>query len=229
VPGASENGHLGPPSVRINVRPLANPLPLGMFAFGIGMLLVAAQSAGWVPVAEAAQIGIILAAFVFPLEGVATLMAFLARDTLAATVLGLFTTSWLTLGLLLITGHPGALSATEGIYLLGFAGVVISLAVIAFAGKPLIGLLLVLSAARSVLYGLYELTLTPGLEHASGYVAAAIAAIAWYAGTAFALEDIRQQAVLPVLRRGAATAAMDGDLEHQVDRARHEAGVRQQL
>ncbi len=40
----------------------------------------------------------ILIAFVFPLELLATVFAFLARDTLGATTLGLFTTSWLTVG-----------------------------------------------------------------------------------------------------------------------------------
>lgn len=217
------------PAVRINVRPLGNPLPLGIFAFGIGMLLLAAQGAGWVPITEDVQMGLILAAFVFPLEALATVIAYLARDTLAATVLGLFTTSWLALGLILVVGTPGAISATEGIYLLGFAGVVASLALIATTGKPLIAVLLVLSCARALLYGLFELTRSLGLQHAAGYVAAVIAGVAWYAGTAFALEDIRQRPLLPVLRRGSATAAMNDALEQQVGRSAHEAGVRQQL
>ena len=33
-------------ATRIVVRPLGNPMPLGMFSFGIGMLLLAAESAG---------------------------------------------------------------------------------------------------------------------------------------------------------------------------------------
>jgi uncharacterized protein len=216
-------------ATRIVVRPLGNPMPLGMFSFGIGMLLLAAENAGWTPVSEDVQIGILLAAFVFPLEAVATVIAYVARDTLAATVLGLFTTSWLGLGLVLITGRPGAISTTEGIYLLGFAGAVASLAIIAAAGKPLIALTLVLSATRAVLFGLYEVTRTPGLEHAAGYVAAAIAVVAWYAGTAFALEEVRGQPLLPVLRRGASAAAVNGSLLPQLAHARQEPGVRQQL
>ena len=204
-------------------------MPLGMFAFGIGMLLLAAEGAGWAPVSEATQFGILLAAFVFPLEGLAAVMAFAARDTLAATVLGLFTTSWLALGLVLITGTPGAISTAEGVYLLGFAGAVASLAVIAAAGKPLVALTLLLSATRAILFGLYEVTGTAGLEHAAGYVAAAIAAVAWYAGTAFAFEEVRGRPLLPVLRRGASAAAVDADLSEQLDHAQHEAGVRQQL
>ena len=216
-------------AIRVVVRPLGNPMPLGMFSFGIGMLLLAAQSAQWVPLSETMQIGILLAAFVFPLEGLATVMAFVARDTLAATVLGLFTTSWLALGLVLITGTPGAISTTEGIYLLGFAAAVASLALIASAGKPLVALTLVLSATRAILFGLYEVTRTASLEHAAGYVAAAIAAVAWYSGTAFAVEEVRGRPLLPVLRRGSSAVAVSDDLPRQLSDARREPGVRSQL
>src|SRR5579875_2562551 len=93
-------------------------------------------SARWAPVKEAPQGGLLMAAFVFPLEGLAAVLAFLARDTLAATVLGLFTTSWLALGLVLITATPGAISVTEGFFLLGFTGAVAVLGFLATSGKP---------------------------------------------------------------------------------------------
>lgn len=217
------------PQLRINLRPLANPLPLGIYAFGIGMLLLAAQSAGWIPAKEEVQVGILLAAFVFPLEGAAALIAFLARDTVAATVLGLFTTSWIGIGLLLITGTPGATSLTLGFYLMAFAVPVLVLSIVAFTGKPLIGVMLVLSGTRAVLYGLYEFTGSIGSEHAAGYVAVAIAGTALYTGTALLLEDLRQRALLPVFRRGAGYAAMHEEPDTQLQRTRIEAGVRQQL
>jgi succinate-acetate transporter protein len=217
------------PAIRINVRPLGNPMPLGLFSFGIGMLLLAGESCRWIPTGEAKQVGIILAAFVFPLEGLAAVIAFLARDTLASTVLGLFTTSWLALGLLLVTGPPGATSVTEGLYLLAFAAAVASLALLASAGKPVIAFVLALSATRAILYGLYELTGTLALQNAAGIAAAVIAGVAWYAGTAFAFEDVRQRPLLPVLRRGPGTTAMHGELSQQLARTRREAGVRQQL
>jgi len=86
-----------PAQTRIVVRPLATPLPLGLYAFGIGMLMLAAQSAGWIPVSQGKDVGLIIASFVFPLEGAAAIFAVFARDTLAATILGLFSTSWLTM------------------------------------------------------------------------------------------------------------------------------------
>lgn len=227
----SVDGHdeLGQPQVRVNLRPLANPLPLGLYSFGIGMLLLGAQATGWIPLKENLQVGLVLASFVFPLEGLAAIFGFLARDTLAATVLGLFTTSWLTFGLALIIGPPGASSIALGFYLLAFAAAVIALAAIAVSGKPLIALVLSLSAARAILDGLYQVSALTGFEEVSGYVALAIAAFAWYAGTAFVLEDLRQNRLLPVFRRGAAQAAMDGDMHDQLVRATGEAGIRQQL
>lgn len=220
---------LAEPALRINLRPLGNPLPLGLFSFGIGMLLLAAQTGGWIPLGQTSQVGLLLAAFVFPIEGAAMIMAFLARDTLAGTVLGLFTTSWLALGLTLIISRPGTNSATLGFYLIGFAAPVISLSIIALNGKPLIALLLGLSATRAILDGIFQLSGALSVEHAAGYVAAAIAAVAWYTGTATLLEDLRQRSVLPVFRRGASHTAIQGDIHKQLEHAGGEAGVRQQL
>jgi succinate-acetate transporter protein len=228
---SSDHAHanVAEPAVRINVRPLANPLPLGLYSFGIGMLLLAAQEAQWAPLKESSQLGVIVASFVFPLEGLSAIMAFLARDTVAATVLGLFSTSWLTVGLVMITGTPGATTVTLGFYLMAFAAAVGALGLLAVMGKPLIAAVLGLSTARAILDGLYEITGSHSLEHAAGYVAAAIAGVAWYAGTALVLEDLRQKAVLPVFRIGAGKRAMTGGLDQQLGRTESEAGVRSQL
>jgi uncharacterized protein len=215
--------------VRITVRPIATALLLGLLSFGIGMLVLGAQTAGWIPVKESTTVGLLLAAFVFPLEGVATIFAFLARDALAATVLGLFTTSWLALGLALLISPPGATSIALGFFLIGFAGVVASLALAAGAGKPLIAVILTLSATRALLDGIYETSGSIGVEHAAGYVAIVLAGLAWYAGTAFLLEDLRKSPLIPVFRRGSATTAMDGSLRDQIAPLTAEAGVRQQL
>ena len=73
------------PQVRLVVQPYGSGLPLGFLAFGIGMFLFAALDASWVPATDGRTIGILLATFVFPLELVATIMAFLTLDTGAAT------------------------------------------------------------------------------------------------------------------------------------------------
>ena len=104
---------------RIVLRPIGSGLPLGFFSFGIGMLLLGCSGIGWIPAGEQKDVGMFLIAFVFPLELIATVVAFLARDTLGATTLGLFTTSWLALGWFDHSSRPGATSVTVGIYLFG--------------------------------------------------------------------------------------------------------------
>src|SRR5438477_8216731 len=108
----SSDGRRHEEQVRIFLRPIGSGLPLGFFSFGIGMLLLGCFAIGWIPVDEQKDVGMALIAFVFPLELVATVVAFLARDTLGATTLGLFTTSWLALGWADIASAPGKKSIT---------------------------------------------------------------------------------------------------------------------
>jgi succinate-acetate transporter protein len=217
------------PQVRLVVKPYASALPLGFFAFGIGMFLYAAQGAPWVPAEQTKDIGLLLVSFVFPLELIATVIAFLARDTAAAATLGLFTTSWLSGGVVFYTGEPGQTSSAFGYYLVAFTIVVVLLAFAAVAGKPLIALILTFSALRTVLAASYELSGNETAAHVGGWLAVAIFALACYGGLAFMLEDALGKEVLPVFRTGSAREAVEGDLSAQLERIESEAGVRQAL
>jgi uncharacterized protein len=226
APGDDEQIH---PQVRVVVRPYANPMPLGFFAFGIGMFLYAALSAPWVKPTEAHTIGILLAVFVGPIELLATVIAFLARDTASAAALGLFSVSWISAGLLDATAQPGVLSAGDGFFLIAFSIVVVLLGVPALLTKPFIGTLLLVSTARAVLYAVYELGGGAGWEHTSGWLALAIFCVAMYGGLAFLLEDLQGRTVLPVGRRGSARDAIEGGLGTQLSTLADEAGVRRPL
>jgi uncharacterized protein len=215
--------------VSVFVRPLGSPLVLGFFAFAIGMFMLGVQSLGWVRGSEYDTVGFVLIAFVFPLELLASIVAFLTRDTLAATVLGLFSTSWLLLGIFLATSPPHELNHAAGFYLFVFSSTTLALAVVAIAGKPLFALLLTLSTARAVLAGIHEFAGDQTLNGASGVVALVLCAIAVYGGLALLFEDVLQESRLPVFRRGAARSAMEGNLSEQLRRLEGEAGVRQQL
>ncbi len=81
----SSDGRSHVDHTRIVLRPIGSALPLGFFSFGIGMRLLGRSAIGWIPVSEQRAVGMILMAFVFPLELVATIVAFLARNTLGAT------------------------------------------------------------------------------------------------------------------------------------------------
>jgi uncharacterized protein len=215
--------------VSVFVRPLGSPIVLGFFAFAIGMFMLGVQSLHWVRGDEYSAVGIVLIAFVFPLELLASIVAYLARDTLAGTVLGLFSTSWLALGLFLVLSPPHELNHAVGFYLFVFSSVTLALALVAFVGKPLFGVLLLLSTARAILAGIHEFAGGQTLNGASGVVALALCGIAVYGGLALLIEDVLQETRLPTFRRGAARSALEGDLSGQLRRVDGEAGVRQQL
>jgi succinate-acetate transporter protein len=214
--------------VRIFLRPIGSALPLGFFSFAIGMLLLATQAIGWIPVAEQAEVGRVLVGFVFPLELIATLVAFLARDTLGATTLGLFTTSWLVLGWSALSSPPGRTSVTLAIYLFGFATAVLLLALMSTLGKPFFSVLLGLACARMVLSGYVQIGGSQTWEHAAGWIGIALTALALYGGAALGLEDARRRELLPLFRRGGADQAFHG-FDAQLERLESEPGVRQQL
>jgi uncharacterized protein len=225
----SANGHpFEPPRAAIVLRPIGSGLPLGFFSFGIGMLILGCQATGWIPVAEQHDGGMLLMSFVFPLELVATVFAFLARDTLGATTLGLFTTSWLALGWSELASTPGKTSVTLGVYLFGFAVAVLLIAGLSTAGKPFFSVLLTVAATRMVLSGAYEAGAGKELYRVSGGFGIALAALAMYGGIALGFEDAQQREVLPLFRRGAAAESFEG-LDRQLERLEAEPGVRQQL
>jgi succinate-acetate transporter protein len=224
----SSDGRRHHEQTRIMLRPIGSGLPLGFFSFSIGMLLLGCQAIGWIPVSEQKDVGMLLISFVFPLELLATVFAFLARDTLGATTLGLFTTSWLALGWIQLSSPPGGTSIAVGVYLFGFATVVLLLALLSTMGKPFFSLLLSVACARMVLAGAYEVGAGKGVYHVSGGLGIALTALALYGGVALALEDARQRELLPLFRRGAAAASFEG-LEAQLERLEAEPGVRQQL
>lgn len=217
------------PQARIVVKPYGSALPLGFFAFGMGMFLLATLGAGWVKPEEGKTIGLLLVTFVFPLEFLATVIAFLARDTVAAASLGVFSTSWLSTGVVTYLAEPGVLSRGFAFYLLGFAVVIAALGVAALLGKPIVAAILLLAAGRTVAAAIYELGGGQGWDRVAGWIALAIFVVAIYGGLAFLLEDALGKTVLPVFRRGASKEAIEGDLSDQLRGLADEAGVRHTL
>lgn len=217
------------PEVRIVVRPYATSLALGFFSFGIGMLLLGGIANGWLHPSDRHTVGVLLAAFVFPLELVAAVVAFLARDTFGATGLGLFATSWLALGLVDMQASQDALSRAVGLYEFGFAFAITLLAVAALGGKPLIAVILGVSAVRGALAGVHEWGGPAWTWTTSGWLGVAIFAAAMYGGLAFLLEDVERRQILPVFRRGSSRESIEGDLHAQLRELADEAGVRKTL
>jgi uncharacterized protein len=74
---------------RIVLRPIASPLPLGFFAFGMGSILQSALQFGLIPQADIQNLALLFGAFVFPLEILAALLAYFARESVGATILSI--------------------------------------------------------------------------------------------------------------------------------------------
>ncbi len=214
---------------RIVLRPLASPLPLAFFAFGAGSLMLSGLQLGLVPASETRSVAIVQAAFVFPPMALSSVLAFLSRETLGATIMTLISASWLANGLIDLTTPPAPTNATQGLLALALAAILLLVGAGALLGKPLLGLVIALASVRFATTGLYELTAATALQTTSGVLGCVIAAIALYGGLALGLEDLQGKTVLPKGRRGAARRAFEGDLGEQVGPVESEAGVRKQL
>lgn len=215
--------------VRIVLRPLGSALPLGFFAFGTGMAVLAGVDIPLFPASMLHPAAALLLTFVAPLEILAAVLAFLARDGMAGTGLGLFAASWATLGVQDLLARPDATSPVLGLYLVTFTVVIAILGVIAVRAQPLLGLILTISAVRTLLAGIYELGGPKPLFTAAGILATGITALAFYGAAAFLIEDTAHHTVLPLARRGQARTSLHGDLDAQLREVEAEAGVRRSL
>lgn len=214
---------------RVFVRPLGTVLPLGFMVFGVGALLTAAYSLGWLPLSEGAQVFTLLLVFVVPVQGVAAVFAFLARDTAGGTAMSVFAATWGALSIVSLSLRPGETSSALGVFLLGDAGLIVILAIASVLGNPAFSVVLAIACTRFLLNGLFELTGSTDFERAAGWVGLVLAGVAGYAGLAFLLEGARHRTVLPFLRTGSAREALDADLLEHLRRLESEPGVRTRL
>ena len=217
------------PNTRVVLRPLGSPLPLGILALVPSSVTLSIQQLGGIPVSETASIGLLLVAFVFPLQIVAAILAFLGRDSPVATGLGLFAGAWLATGLSLLTAAPGARSKSLGIFLICAGACLLAVVTGAASGKLGTAIVLVVGGGRFIVTGLYELLGGTGLEHAAAIIGLTLAGAALYSAVVTLLEDASGETKLPLARRNLAADALDASFERQLDRLEHEAGVRQQL
>ena len=214
---------------RIVLRPLASPLPLGFFAFGMGSILQSALQFGLIPQGEVPYLALVFGVFVFPLELLAAILAFPARETVGATTLSIIAFSWLGTAFVTYAAAPDPASPTLGVLYLSIALILLLLGSVGVLGKPLLATVMFLAFFRYGLNGLFELTEISSLQPVSGVFGCLIFALSLYGGLALSLEDVQHRMVLPFGRRGEALRAFEGDLAEQVGPIEREAGIRKQL
>lgn len=216
-------------AMRIFLRPLANPLPMGFIGLAGGTIVLTSMQVGWVPAEESHQVALAALLVALPLQALASVIGFLSRDPVAATGMGTLAVTWATIGTTMVMSPPGSRSLALGVLLFYLAGAVLVSALLAALGKGLAAMVFVLAAARFALTGAYEYVGGSALMHAAGWVGLALCVLALYGALAFELESVRHATVLPTFRHGSGRRAIDAPGLAPVGEPEHEAGVRQQL
>ncbi|WP_219507879.1 GPR1/FUN34/YaaH family transporter [Nonomuraea ceibae] len=211
---------------RINLRPIASPMPLGFYAVAIASVMIATLQLGLFPPDAGRAVALtIVPAFVLQL--IVGIVAFGARDVIAATLMACFSGMWLASALVLALDAPGG-GAVLGVLNLVFALFAVLMASVA-RPKRALWLVLVVAVPRFAVAAAANLTDITWLAIASGVLGLLLAAVAMYAAFALMLEDMRGHEVLPIGRSGPAHHAVEGDLAVQLRNLERQAGVRRTL
>lgn len=216
------------PEVRVVVRPIGNPLPLGFLALMVATIAVGLLQLHVLEPTQGRVVGAGILGLTVPLQLVACVLGFLARDPVAGTGMGVLAGTWAAVGFVLLSSPPGATSAALGVLLLCSAVAMLVPTVAAtgkIAGMGVMGL----SSVRFAVTGLAQLTGASVWFTVAGWVGLGLGVVAGYAALAFELEDVRHAGVLPVGRRGAGANTMTASAHEQLSSLAHEAGVRKQL
>jgi succinate-acetate transporter protein len=214
---------------RIVLRPIGNPLPLGFLALAGGTLVVSGLQLGWLEPADGRDVALILVAFVVPLQLLASVLGYLARDVVAGTGMGILAGTWLSIGLVTLTSPAGSTSSALGLFLLA-AGAAMLVPAAAAAGSKLVPLAVLGTAGlRFALTGIHQLTESGTWGDVAGYTGLVLCGLGIYAALAMALEDARRKTVLPLMRVGTGREALEDGFEAQLTRIEKEAGIRSQL
>jgi len=214
---------------RVVVRPIGSPVGLGLFGLAAGTLVMSGLQLGWVDAAEGRKVGMILLAFPFVAQVLASIWSTLARDGVAATAMGVLALTWLSTGLVLVVSNPGETSDALGMLLLSSAVAMALTSIVTATSKLVLGAVFITAATRFALGGIHQLSGNETWEDAAGLVGLVLFALAVYAAFAAELEDAKGETVLPLGRRMKGRLALDGSLDEQLKHAPNEPGVRAQL
>jgi uncharacterized protein len=210
---------------RIVLRPIGSPMPLGFFTVAIDSVLVSALQWGLLPGIDRRAVALI----VFPafvVQVIVGIFAFHGRDSIAATLMMSFATTWLVDALVFYANPPGA--AALGIFFVVFS-VFAAFMLASALPKRALAAVLVVAVPRFLIAGIAELTGSQGVSQASAVLGFLLAAVAMYTAFALLMEDSRGREVLPIGRLGMARHATHGSLAMQLRDIERQAGVRRTL
>lgn len=222
----TDDGHLA--VTRIVVRPIGSPLPLGFLGLAVATVAFAAVQLHWVPAAQGRVLALGVLLFTVPVQLLASVLGFLARDPVAGTGMGVLAGSWAATSVATALSAPGSTSPGLGVILV-MAGLCLLVPTAAGTSKLVAVTVMGLSSVRFILTGIAHLTGGTEWMVLAAWVGLALGLVALYAALAFELEDVKRQTVLPLGRRGTGRQVMRGTLSDELSDVAHEAGVRRQL
>jgi uncharacterized protein len=203
------------PATHVVLRPLATPLPLGFLALVLATVAFSAVQLGWVPPSEGRVAALTALVATVPLQLLAAVMGFLARDPVAATGMGVLTGTWAVVGITTVTSPPGAVSDGLGVVLV-VAAICMLVPAVSAGSKLVPAAVMALAGVRFAVTGAYQLTGSAGWRSAAGWVGLALAVVALYAALALELEGSHRRTILPLGRRGATSISDDPGVRPQL-------------
>jgi len=219
-------GALGPPGLRIMLRPMASPMPLGFYTVAIATVMVSALQLGIISTADRNEVALLILP-AFALQLIVGVACIAGRDAIAATLMASFAGTWLADSLFYLFAPAGPSNA-EAVFFFTFTVFVVMLAVVA-RPKAALFAVVVVAAPRFFVSGLAAATGDADISKAAGALGFVLAAVAMYTAFALLLEDVRGRTVLPVGRTGPAREAIEGTIDSQLRGYEHMAGVRRTL
>ncbi|MDW5328877.1 hypothetical protein [Plantactinospora sp. KLBMP9567] len=213
---------------RIILRPTGTPLPLGFIGLVVATTAFACLQLGWLPADQHRQVALGALVFTVPVQLIAAVFGFLARDPVAGTGMGVLAGAWATAGAVTLTSPAGTTSSGLGVVLLAGAAALL-VPTVAATGKLVAAAVMGLSALRFAVTGIAEITAAPDWSTAAGWCGLVLAVVALYAAAGFELEDVHRRTVLPLLRVGSGRSMLNDPIAGQLRGVAREAGVREQL
>jgi uncharacterized protein len=168
---------------RVVLRPIGSPLPLGFLGLFVATLGFSAVQLGWVPDAQGSKVALAALGLTVPMQLIAAVFGFLARDPVAGTGMGVLAGTWATVGLATLTSPPGSTSAGLGMVLIA-SGLAMFIPAAGGRQKTVAATVMALSGIRFLVTGLAEMNAVPGWMTAAGWVGLLLAAVSLYAAMA---------------------------------------------
>lgn len=181
------------------LRPVGTSLPLGFLALMVATTTLAALQLHWLPTTQGHTVALVALLFAAPLQIIACVFGFLARDPVAGTGMGVLAATWLLIGLVKVLSPPGSTSGALGVMLFCAATALVVPAASGTA-KAAAAAVMALSAARFAVTGVYDVTRIPVWQTAAGAVGLALGVLALYAALGFELEGAHDKTLLPLGR-----------------------------